>query len=138
MTTADGVTRDLDVSRQPPRLSNVVFISRDDIEYLTRTVSQLGGTRRREPTSVMQVPNQPIGGAQEIIQWWNRFFPARPGHWAGFEILTYPAFSSIAFTNAERTRALVPIAVGYSGATVVLEKTGRVWVMKELVNFWIT
>ena len=42
-------------------------------------------------------PNDSIGGAQEIIQWWNRFFPARPGHWAGFEILTYPAFSSIAF-----------------------------------------
>ena len=61
-----------------------------------------------------------------------------PGHWAGFEILTYPAFSSIEFTNAARTRALVPIAVGYSGATVVLEKAGGVWVMKELVNFWIT
>jgi tetratricopeptide (TPR) repeat protein len=138
VTTADRVTRDLDVSRQPTSLSNVVFILRDNIEYLTRTVSQLGGTSRREPTSVMQVPNQPIGGAHEIIQWWNRFFPARPGHWAGFEILTYPAFSSIEFTNAERTRALVPISVGYSGATVVLEKAGGVWVMKELVNFWIT
>lgn len=136
--SADGVSRDVDVSRQPPGFSNVVFMTHDDVDYLTRTVSQLGGTRRREPTSIMQVPNQPVGDAREIIQWWNRFFPARPGHWAGFEILTYPAFSSIEFTNADRTRALVPIAVGYSGATVVLEKVKGVWTMQELVNFWIT
>jgi hypothetical protein len=136
--TLGGDARDVVVSRQPPGLSNVVFMSRDDIDYLTRSVSRLGGTQRREPTAIMEVPNQPLGGAQEIIQWWNRFFPARPGHWAGFEIETYPAMSSIEFTNAARTRALVPIVVGYSGATAILEKVNGVWTLKELVNFWIT
>jgi hypothetical protein len=46
--------------------------------------------------------------------------------------------SSIEFTNAARTRALVPIVVGYSGATAILEKVNGVWTLKELVNFWIT
>ncbi|MGD9906654.1 MAG: hypothetical protein AB7U83_24570 [Vicinamibacterales bacterium] len=136
--TADGAVRVVNVARSPAALSNVVFMSGDDVEYLTRTISQIGGTARRTPTSVMQVPNQPIGDARSIVQWWNRFFPTRPGHWGGFEILTYPAFSSIEFTDAARTRALVPIAVGYSGATVVLEKVGGAWTMTELVNFWIT
>ena len=86
----------------------------------------------------MQVPNQPIGGAREIIQWWNQYFPARPGHWSGFEILSYPAFSRIEFTNAERTQAQVPFAIGFSGSTVALEKVNGAWVMKELTgNFWI-
>jgi tetratricopeptide (TPR) repeat protein len=128
----------VDVSRQPPGLTNVVFIPLDDVAYLTRAVSRLGGTRRREPTAIMQVPNQPVGDAQAIIRWWNRFFPARPGHWVGFDITTYPAFSSIEFTNAERSRALVPVNIGYAGADVVLEKVDGVWTIKELVNRWIT
>ena len=128
----------VDVSRQPPGLTNVVFIPFDDVAYLTRAVSRLGGTRRREPTAIMQVPNQPIGDAQAIIRWWNRYFPARPGHWVGFEIMTYPAFTSIEFTNAERSRALVPVNIGYAGADVVLEKLDGVWTIKELVNGWVT
>jgi hypothetical protein len=49
----------------------------------------------------------------------------------GFEILTDPAFSTIEFTNPERTRALVPITVGYSGATVVLDTVNGVWTIKS-------
>jgi tetratricopeptide (TPR) repeat protein len=138
VTTADGTARDVRVARPPATLSNVVFMTRDEVRYLTSTISQMGGTARRTSTSVMQVPNQPVGGSRSIVEWWNRFFPARPGHWGGFEILTYPAFSSIEFTDAARTRALVPITVGYSGATVVLQKRDGVWTMRELVNFWIT
>jgi hypothetical protein len=108
------------------------------VDYLTRAVSRLGGTRRREPTAIMEVPNQPIGDAQAIIRWWNRFFPARPGHWVGFEIMTYPAFTSIEFTNAERSRALVPVNIGYAGADVVLDKVDGVWTITELVNPWVT
>jgi hypothetical protein len=73
-----------------------------------------------------------------VLQWWDGYFPTRPGHWGGVEILTYPAFTSIEFTDAARTRALVPINVGYSGATVVLEKVNGRWTIKELVNVWIT
>jgi hypothetical protein len=128
----------VDVSRQPPGLTNVVFIPVDDVAYLTSAVSRLGGTRRREPTAIMQVPNQPIGESQAIIRWWNRFFPARPGHWVGFEIATYPVFTSIEFTNAERSHAVVPVTIGYGGADVVLEKVKGVWTIKELVNRWVT
>ncbi|MCC7123624.1 MAG: hypothetical protein IT178_02165 [Acidobacteria bacterium] len=51
---------------------------------------------------------------------------------------TYPAFSSITFTDAARTRALVPVTVGYSGATAVLEKRDGRWIVTALVNQWIT
>jgi tetratricopeptide (TPR) repeat protein len=129
---------DVDVSRQPTGLTNALFVDVDDLEYLTALVPKLGGTKRREPTSIMEVPNQPIGGAMAVLRWWDRYFPTRPGHWGGVEILTYPAFTSIEFTDAARTRALVPINVGYSGATVVLEKTNGRWTIKELVNHWIT
>jgi hypothetical protein len=128
----------VDVSHQPPGLANVVFISPDDVAYLTRAVSRLGGTGRREPTAIMQVPNQPIGDALTIIRWWNRFFPARPGHWAGFEIMTYPAFTAIEFPNAERSRALVPVNIGYAGADVVLEKLNGAWTITDVVNRWVT
>ena len=79
--------------RQPAGFSNVVFLPLDDMTYLTRSVSALGGTARRQPRAVMETPNQPMGEAAEIVEWWSRFFPARPGHWGGFEILSYPAFS---------------------------------------------
>ena len=85
----------LDVSRQPSGVTNVVFMTKDDMTYLTRAVSRIGGTSRRQPGFIMEVPNQPIGDAQTIIRWWNEFFPARPGHWAGFDIMTSPYFSSI-------------------------------------------
>lgn len=130
--------RDVDVARPPAGLASTLFLSADDMAYLTRAIARLGGTLRRDPASVMEVPNQPLGAAAEIVRWWNSYFPSRPGHWAGFEIQTYPAFGEVEFTNAERTRALVPLAVGYSGATAVVEKVNGVWTMKELVNFWIT
>lgn len=128
----------IDVARPPAGLASTLFLSADDIGYLTRAIARLGGTMRREPGSVMEVPNQPIGAAAEIVRWWNGYFPSRPGHWSGFEIQTYPAFGEVEFTNEARTRALVPLSVGYSGATAVLEKVNGAWTMKELVNFWIT
>ena len=129
---------DVEVSRLPSGLAKVLFLDVDDLEYLTALVPKLGGTKRREPIDIMEVPNQPIGGAMAILQWWDRYFPSRPRHWGGVEILTYPAFTSIEFTDAARTRALVPINVGYSGATVVLEKVKGKWTIKELVNLWMT
>jgi tetratricopeptide (TPR) repeat protein len=128
----------VNVAWQPPRLWNVVFLSSEQLADFVRVIPRLGGVGQRQPTAVMETPNQPIGGARAIVQWWNRFFPARPGHWMGFELLTYPTFSTIEFTNAERTRALVPVTIGYSGGTIVLEKVDGIWTMKELVNQWIT
>jgi hypothetical protein len=128
----DGVSRDIDVSRRPARLSNVLFMTRDEVEYLVRVMQQLAGPEP-EPTSVDS--DRQLSGYQKIAQWWSLYFYARPG---GFGVLTDPGFSSIEFTNPERTRALVPISVDHSGATVILEKESGVWTIKELVNFWVT
>ena len=46
----DGVSRDIDVSRRPPRLSNVLFMTRDELEYLVRIVPQLGGHETDPPS----------------------------------------------------------------------------------------
>jgi hypothetical protein len=127
----------IDVSRQPPGLSSVVFVTAEDVERLTRMVSRLGGTARREPAVIMEIPNQPIGPAERIIAWWNGFFPARPGHWSGVELESAPAFDAIAFTDPARTRAEVKVRIGYTGATVVLEKTGGTWTMRELTDQWV-
>jgi hypothetical protein len=125
------------VSRQPPGFSSVVFVTAEDVERLTRLVSRLGGTARREPAAIMEIPNQPSGPAERIIAWWNGFFPARPGHWSGVEIESAPAFDAIAFTDVARTRAEVKVRIGYAGATVVLEKTGGTWTMRELIDQWV-
>lgn len=129
---------EVDVSRRPAGLTNVLFLDVDDVEYLTTLVSKLGGTKRREPTGIMEVPNQPQGGAMAVLQWWDTYFPTRPGHWGGVELLTYPAFTTVEFSDASRTRALVPMNIGYAGATAVLEKVKGRWVIKELVNRWVT
>jgi len=101
-------------------------------------IVRLGGTKRREPTQIMETPNQPVGDSVRIVALWARFFPARPGHWGGWELETYPVIDEIHFTNAERTRASAKVTIGYSGATVELEKEGGAWLARRLTNRWIT
>jgi hypothetical protein len=136
--SAGGEAVLVDVSRQPRGLSNVIFLASEDVAFLSRLVTGLGGAARRAPRAVMETPHQPIGDASSIVTWWNTFFPARPGHWNGFEVLTYPAFSNVEFLDAARTRALVPMTIGYSGATAVLEKIDGIWKVTGLVDQWIT
>ena len=61
-----------------------------------------------------------------------------PGHWGGWVFHTYPIITRIEFIDAGRTRAAVSVTVGYSGATVQMEKRDGRWIAKELTNFWIT
>jgi hypothetical protein len=105
---------------------------------LTRMVAAIGGTARREPTQVMETPNQPIGVSRDIVSFWNEFFPTRPGHWGGWELETYPQITRIEFLDEARTKASVMVTVGYSGATVVMEKVDGVWKAIRLTNHWIT
>jgi len=59
--------------------------------------------------------------------------------WGGWVFETYPIISEIEFVDTARSRAAVRVTVGYSGATVQMEKTkDGAWVAKELTNFWIT
>ena len=51
---------------------------------------------------------------------------------------TYPVVTQIEFVNAERTKANASVTIGYSGATVVLEKVDGTWRAVRLANQWIT
>jgi tetratricopeptide (TPR) repeat protein len=117
---------------------STVFFNTDQIALLKKMITTLGGTKRREPGHIMETPNQPVGDSMQILAVWNKVFPSRPGHWGGWEIETYPVITEIEFTNAERTRAGAKVTIGYSGATVELEKQDGRWVAKRLTNQWIT
>ena len=86
----------------------------------------------------METPNQPVGDSMQILGLWNKLFPARPGHWGGWELETYPVITEIQFTDAERTRASARVTFGYSGGTVELEKEAGKWIARRLSNQWIT
>ena len=62
----------------------------------------------------------------------------QPGHWGGSVLQTYPMITRIDFLDQARTRVNVAITVGYSGATVVVEKAEGVWRAVRLTNWWIT
>jgi hypothetical protein len=125
--------------KQPVRTdSKVIFLDTEQLGLLRATMVRLGGSRTRVPTGVMETPNQPLGPAIDILPLWRKFFPARPGHWGGWDLETYPVITEIAFIDAARTRAEVAVTIGYSGATVVIEKEGSAWTAKRLINQWIT
>jgi hypothetical protein len=121
-----------------PQLDSIVYLDEIRRTLLERLMVKLGGTKRREPTQIMQVPNQPAGGTIDIRALWKRFFFVQPGHWGGWVFESYPIITEIEFVDAARTKAAVKVTVGYSGATVQMEKKDGVWVAKELTNFWIT
>lgn len=127
----------VDVSRQPPGLATVVFVTAAEVEALSALVTRIGGNEHRAPGGLMEVPNQPAGKMERIIQWWNTFFPCRPGHWEGVEVESAPVFHAIEFTDAGRTRATVKVRIGYAGGTVVLEKIGGAWTMRALTDQWM-
>ena len=74
----------------------------------------------------------------DVFAFWNRSFFVQPGHWDGWVLETYPIITQIEFIDAARTRAAVKVTVGYSGATVQMEKKDGVWIARELTDFWIT
>ena len=47
-------------------------------------------------------------------------------------------FTLIEFTNANRTRAIVPVVTGYAGHDVILERRNGVWTVTGSANAWIT
>ena len=138
VATADKREIDVVVRDPFPGMDNVVFMSNDQIVMLNHVMTTLGGTDRREPGAVMEVPNQPVGRALDILAFWQTFFMCRQGHWMGWEFLTYPSIRRIEFLDAEHTTAAVPVIFGYTGGTALLEKDHGVWRVTALVNQWIT
>jgi hypothetical protein len=105
---------------------------------MSRLLPTLGGTKRRQPQQVMETPNQPVGDSMDVLNFWNRFFAGRPGHWGGWELDTYPRIAQIEFLDAARAKANAAVVIGYSGATVVLEKIDGHWRAIRLTNQWVT
>jgi len=134
----DGVTQRVSIHQTYPHFDNVIVLDPEQLEFFGNMIRKLGGNSRRQPTGVMETPNQPGGSSMDILNLLNRFFPARPGHWSGWEFESYPSISRIRFTNRGFTRALASVRVGYSGGDLVLENTDGQWVAKELINGWIT
>jgi len=125
--------------RQPfPDFGNVLFINLDQLGFFDRLLAKIGGTEVPVPGSVMEIPNQPAGGAAELLEFLQQFFPARPGHWGGWMLQTFPIIGSIEFLDESRTRARVHVTVGYEGATLMLEKRNGRWTFTEMVGRWIT
>jgi len=134
----DGFETHVTVRQRFARMDNVLVLDDDQIAFLSTLIRSIGGTKKREPAAVMETPNQPIGRSQDVGRVLNQFFPVRPGHWGGWEFLTYPVVSRIEFVNEERTKALASVTIGYSGADVVMEKASGAWKTVALVNQWIT
>ena len=125
--------------KQPLSINaKVLFFGDEELALLRATMVRLGGNQRRVPTGVMETPNQPVGASMNILELWRRHFPARPGHWGGWVLETYPIITEIAFVNAARTQAAVAVTIGYSGGTVIMEKERGVWIAKRFTNQWIT
>ena len=120
-----------------PNLENVIFVTGDQVEMLDRIITTLGGTRTRRPTDVMQIPNQPVGPALGVLDLWNRYFPARPGHWRGWDLLTNPLIGSVVFVDDDRTQAMVAVTLGYGGGTLLLTKQNGAWSVTRVVSQWV-
>jgi hypothetical protein len=136
--TSDGQVGRHTVYQRFPDLEHVLLLKSDELSLLARLLPTIGGTKRRAWTQPMETPNQPVGDSMQILSLFGRFFEARPGHWGGWELETYPQVTQIEFVNAERTKANANVTIGYSGATVVLEKVDGKWRAVRLTNQWIT
>ena len=136
--TSDGQVGRHTVYQQFPDLDNVLLLKSDELSLVVRLLPTIGGTKSRAPRQIMETPNQPVGDSMKILSLFERFFEARPGHWGGWELETYPQVTHIEFVNAERTKANANVTIGYSGGTVVLEKVDGKWRAVRLTNEWIT
>jgi hypothetical protein len=134
----DGTTTDRRDASPFGDHPNLLWLSSEQRAWLERILARIGGTRQRQRTAVMELPNQPIGGSIDLMQLWNEFFPAAPAHWSGWDLDTFPRLRRLRFRDAARTRAAAEVAVRHSGATLLLEKVDGVWRVTGLKGFWVT
>lgn len=133
----DRSSRTVSAVQPYPGTSKVLFLTSDQVDVFELMIGQIGGHMFMWPNLVVERPTQPPVPV-DVLALWNRFFHARPGHWGGWEVGTYPYVGAVEFLNAERTKAAVAVGIGYSGATVLLEKRDGQWIATALVNQWVT
>lgn len=136
--TSTGEVTQVTSYERPFSDERVVFLDDERRAMLERIMLKLGGTKKRPWVRVMDTPNQPAGASLHVLALWKNVFWAQPGHWGGWVFESYPIINEIEFVDAARTRAAVKVTVGYSGATVQMEKKDGVWRATALTNFWVT
>jgi hypothetical protein len=75
----------------------------------------------------------------DVVKQWRKFFATVGGFGdLRIQLETPPTIAVLEFLDAGRTRAAAHIVGHSQGATVILEKGSGVWVVKEVVNTWVT
>jgi TolA-binding protein len=145
--TADDRAADIPLYHPYPGLTNVVLVNGEELRFFGDLMNKVGGTKKREwrmdvekalQTGVMETPNRPVGPSVNLMALLNKFFPTRPGHWGGWEFLTYPEISQIDFLDAQRTSALAHVTIGYSGCVLLLQNVDGQWKVVRVTSTWIT
>jgi hypothetical protein len=131
-----------------PDLDNVVLLDADGLSFFATLMNKVGGTKKRAWTvdpqrdlqrGYLETPNQPVGPSVNLLAFLNTSFPARAGHWGGWEFLTYPHVGEIQFADEARTKGRVRVTIGYSGCTVLVEKQpDGTWKATGMTDMWVT
>lgn len=135
---ADGRSTRVTLDQTFPGLDNVLLFDSEQLTFFGALITSLGGTKKRQPTAVMETPNQPIGDSTLVRDFLNKFFQVVSGHWSGWEFSTYPQITRITFTDKEMTKARVAVTIGYAGGEVLMEKQDGRWKATAFTNKWIT
>lgn len=97
--------------RQPPGITNAVFLNGSEMKTLWETAEALSGCEGRRMTRHARLLEAVVG--------WAPSYCVLAGEW-----LTIPIVGRVNFVNLERTRAEVLVEVGGGGMLVVVEKAG--------------
>ncbi|PYR92949.1 MAG: hypothetical protein DMF84_11070 [Acidobacteria bacterium] len=94
----------------------------------------LATDRRAEADTMMREAGTSVDATESFHRAPDRQPVSKPTSWP----FANPRITQIEFVDAGRTKPAVAVTVGYSGATVVLEKENGSWRTKALVNRWVT
>ncbi len=133
----DGADARVEAASRLAARPGALLLNEEQIAILEHILMGLGGTKRHVPRSEMETPNEPIGGVEHILKFWNRFFTIGPGHWGGWIVQTFPIVTEVTFIDAARTKGAARIRTGYQGATQLLTKTDGTWKVTGSSRHWI-
>jgi hypothetical protein len=140
---ADDSREPFSLAQHYPGFDRLLGTNGEQLGILERVMEATGGTAAREgrifiDKGLMETPVVPVGPSRDAIRFLASFFEARPGHWGGWEFLTYPVVTQIHFTNDARTTAIARVTIGFGGCVVRLEKQHGTWKPVGLTGQWVT
>ena len=111
-----------------PNHPNVIFMDDERRTLVDRIIQRLGTLKKRS----WMKPGKPL----DIFTLWTKASFGYRGRAGGWIFYDPPRIASIEFLDPGRTRAIVEVALGYSGGTIWLEKRDDAWVATGVRNFW--